>query len=198
MIADILRAALCGAALSAAAPAAAEPGFADRAALESLRGSWASSAPEPWYGGHGTRHFTFADGQWSLVFTHALDPAMAQRTFAFRTHGPYAVRDASAAVPGAFEAVFFEDRKLVTLLTDDPRLVAAFGFAGCGLRLNVEVDISAAGCANWKPVSLCREDHDLLALDARGLHFGVRPRDNDMCTADRRPAALLPPVVRVN
>ncbi len=193
-----LRAALCGTALVAAPAMAGEPGFADRAALESLDGTWASPAPEPWYGGHGTRRFTFADRQWSLVFTHALDPAMAQRTFAFRTHGPYAVHDASAAVPGAFEAVFFEDRKLVTLLADDPRLIAAFGFAGCGLRLNIEVDISESGCANWKPVALCREDHDLLALDARGLHFGVRPRDNDMCTADRRPTALLPPVVWIN
>jgi hypothetical protein len=191
-----LRAALCAAALCTAVSTAAETAFADRAALEALNGTWASASPEPWYGGHGTRRFTFADGQWSLVFTHALDPAMAQRTFASRTHGPYLVGVASPAVPGAFEAVFFEDRKLVTLLTDDPRIVAAFGFEGCGLRLHVEVDISATGCANWKPVALCREDHDLLAQDARGLHFGVRPRDNDMCTADRRPAALLPPVVR--
>ncbi len=196
MTGTTLRAALCGAALFAATATAGEAGFADRAALDMLNGTWASAAPEPWYGGHGTRRFTFADGQWSLVFTHALDPAMRQPTFAFRTHGPYAVGTASAAVPGAFEAVFFEDRKLVTLLTDDPRIIAAFGFAGCGLRLNVEVDISATGCANWKPVALCREDHDLLALDARGLHFGVRPRDNDMCTADRRPTALLPPVAR--
>jgi hypothetical protein len=178
-----------------AAPAAAQD-FADRDRLASLQGVWASAAPEPWYGGYGTRRFEFADGQWSLVFTHALDPAMRQQTFAFRTHGPYAIGAASAAVPGAFEAVFFEDRKLVTLLTTDPAIVAAFGFAACGLRAGEEVDISERGCAGWKPVALCREDHDLLALDARGLHFGVRPRDNDMCTPDRRPIALLPPVTR--
>jgi hypothetical protein len=189
-----LRAAAAGAALFCTAAAGAQD-FADRATLAALSGTWASSAPEPWYGGYGTRRFEFSNGQWSLVFTHATDPAMQRRTFAFRTHGPYVV-GGPGAVPGAFEAIFYEDRKLVTLLTDDPRIVSAFGFAACGLRLNVEVDISETGCANWKPVAQCREDHDLLAMDARGLHFGVRPRDNDMCTADRRPTALLPPVQR--
>jgi hypothetical protein len=191
MMARILGAAIAAACIGG--PAAAD-GFAPRETLAALNGTWRSSAPEPWYGGSGTRRFTFADGQWQLEFVHALDPAMQRRTFRFRTLGPYEVRGASA-VPGAFEAVFFEDRKLVTLLTDDPRIVQAFGFAGCGLQLNVEVDISATGCANWKPVAQCREDHDLLAMDSRGLHFGVRPRDNDMCTADRRPTALLPHAV---
>jgi hypothetical protein len=70
------------------------------------------------------------------------------------------------------------------------------GLAACGLPVNLEADISVTGCAAWKPVAVCGEDHDLLALDDTGLRFGVRPRDNDMCTADRTPAALLPAVVR--
>ena len=37
---------------------------------------------------------------------------------------------------------------------------------------------------------------DLLALDASGLRFGVRPPDNDMCTPDKTPTALLPAVIR--
>jgi hypothetical protein len=44
-------------------------------------------------------------------------------------------------------------------------------------------------------VADCGTDHDLLALDATGLRFGQRPMDNDMCTPDRRPTALLGPVV---
>jgi hypothetical protein len=176
--------------------AAQQPHQPDRAALETLAGVYASPAPEPWYGGFGTRAFSFRDGQWSLVFTHALDPGMQRRTFVFRTHGPYRLGPPSAAVPGAFEAVFVEDAKLVTLLTDDPALVRAFGFEACGLTPGVEVDVSLRGCAGWKPVAVCREDHDLLALSPAGLHFGVRPRDNDMCTPDRRPTALLPAVVR--
>jgi len=176
-----------------AAPMAAQ---APRAALETLSGTYASPAPEPWYGGYGTRRFTFENGHWSLVFTHALDPQMQRPTFRFRTFGPYRIGAESAAVPGAFEGVFDEDAKFVTLLTEDPDLIRAFGFSGCNLRPNQEVDISITGCANWKPVAECREDHDLVALDPTGLRFGVRRRDNDHCTAANRPTALLPAVVR--
>lgn len=195
-----MRNALLAAALLpmlAGTPLAAE--HADRAALQALSGTWASPAPEPWYGGFGTRRFTFSAGSWALEFRHALDPAMQRPTFTFRTHGPYAVQG-PASVPGAFAAVFFEDRKLVTLHTADAGLAAAMGLAGCGLVVGQEVDVSATGCGGWKPVAVCREDHDLLAPGAPGdttrLHFGVRPRDNDMCTAERRPTALLPAVVR--
>jgi hypothetical protein len=69
------------------------------------------------------------------------------------------------------------------------------GMVDCGLTLNLETDISETGCAAWAPVALCGEDHDLLALSDAGLHFGVRPADNDMCSADKTPTALLPAVV---
>jgi hypothetical protein len=190
-----IAAAALAAGLQAAAPAHGQD-HAPREALATLAGTWASPTPEPWYGGWGTRRFTFAEGRWELDFRHALDAGMTQPTFRFRTHGAYRV-GAPSAVPGAFEAVFGEERKLVTLLTDDPQLVRALGFDACGLTPQVEHDVSVGGCAGWKPVAVCGEDHDLLALDVRGLHFGVRPRDNDMCTSDRRPTALLPhPVVR--
>lgn len=176
----------------AAVPAAAD----DRAALAALSGTYASPAPEPWYGGWGTREFVFDGGQWSLIFTHALDRDMTRRTFRFRTGGGYRVGAPDGRVSGAFRTVFAEDWKHLTLLTPDAGLAAAMGLAACGLTVNLEADISATGCAAWKPVALCGEDHDLLALSAEGLHFGVRPRDNDMCTPDRTPAALLPAVVR--
>jgi hypothetical protein len=174
------------------APALAD---ADAATLQSLHGTWVSPAVEGWYGGYGTREFVFADGQWSLTFTHALDPAMTMRTFQFRTGGAYRVGEPSPAVEGAFHTVFDEDWKHVTLLTPVPEIVAGMGMADCGLTVNLETDISDTGCAAWAPVAVCGEDHDLLALTDAGLHFGVRPADNDMCTADRTPTALLPAVV---
>lgn len=170
-------------------------GTDDRSSLQTLRGTFASPAVEPWYGGYGTREFVFRDGEWSLVFTHALDPQMTQRTFQFRTGGGYRVGDPSIDVAGAFRTVFFEDWKHVTLLTGSPEIVEAMGMADCGLTLNLEADISDTGCAAWRPVSVCGEDHDLLALSADGLHFGVRPADNDLCTPDKTPTALLPAVV---
>jgi hypothetical protein len=170
-------------------------GSGDRATLEALHGTYHSPAVEAWYGGYGTREFVFADGRWSLTFTHALDPAMTARTFQFRTGGAYRVAEPSDAVPGAFHAVFDEDWKHVTLLTPVPEVAAAMGMADCGLTVNLEADISDTGCAAWRPVAVCGQDHDLLALSDDGLHFGVRPADNDMCTPDRTPTALLPAVV---
>lgn len=177
-----------------AAPAAAETG--GKAELQALSGTFQSAAAEPWYGGFGFREFVFADGRWSLVFTHALDPGMTMRTFQFRTGGAYEVGAASEAVAGAFRTRFDEDWKRLTLLTPDAGLAAAMGLAACGLTPNLEADISETGCAGWKPVAECGEDHDLLALSPEGLHFGVRPADNDMCDASKTPAALLPAVVR--
>lgn len=165
------------------------------ARLQSLQGTYVSKAVEPWYGGFGTREFVFRDGQWSLIFTYALDPAMTMRTFQFRTGGAYRVADKSNVVEGAWNTVFDEDWKHVTLLTGAADIAAKMGMADCGLTVNLEKDISETGCAAWRPVAECGQDHDLLALSSEGLHFGVRPADNDMCTANRTPKALLPAVV---
>ena len=184
-------------ALAACLPAAASRAdMAGPETLQSLHGTWASPAVEPWYGGFGTREFVLSDGRWSLTFTHALDPEMTMRTFQFRTGGAYRVGAPSPAVEGAFHTVFAEDWKHVTLLTAVPEIVSAMGMADCALTVNLETDISSRGCAAWRPVAVCGEDHDLLALSDEGLHFGVRPADNDMCTADKTPTALLPAVVR--
>jgi hypothetical protein len=184
--------ALAGACL--AAPVRAQT--ADAAALSALTGTYESAGAEAWYGGFGTREFVFADGKWSLTFIHALDPDMTLRTFQFRTGGSYSVGAESDAVPGAFRTRFNEDWKHLTLLTPDPALAQAFGMADCGLTVNLEADISQTGCAAWRPVADCGVDHDLFALDDTGLRFGIRPADNDMCTEDKTPTALLPAVVR--
>lgn len=184
-----------------AAPAAEQAGtasFGSKAQLQSLSGTYASTASEDWgRGTYGRREFTFDNGRWTLNFTLALDPQMTNRVFVFRSYGAYRVLDPSPAVNGAFNAVFNEDAKFVTLHARDPQLVQAFGLADCGLTPGVERDVSVTGCALWRPVSACPQDHDLLAIDSvGGLFFGVRPQDNDMCTADKRPTALLPAVVR--
>jgi hypothetical protein len=176
--------------------AGAKADVAEPAELSALRGTFVSPGAEAWYGGFGFREFVFADGNWSLTFTHALDAEMTQRTFQFRTGGSYAVGEESAEVPGAFRTVFQEDWKHLTLLTSDPALVQAFGMADCGLTANLEADISESGCAAWRPVEVCGEYHDILKLDETGLRFGVRPPDNDMCSAEKTPTALLPAVTR--
>ena len=192
----LARAALLAATLlGGAGAAAAQDAFAAPEELAALSGTWHSAAPEPWYGGWGTREFVFRDGQWSLTFVHALDPGMTMRTFQFRTGGPYEVGEASDAVEGAYRTVFDEDWKHVTLLTADAGVAAGMGMAECGLTVNLEADISETGCAAWPPVAVCGQEHDLLAMDAGGVYFGARPADNNMCSADKTPTALLPAVV---
>ncbi len=170
----------------------------DRVALESLSGTYEDPTSYDVGGGaFGKRVFTFDDGEWTLRFTLALDSGMQTPVFEFRTFGDYEIEGPSPEVPGAYEALFREDAKFVTLRAFDPGLAQAFGLSECGLQPDIEKDVSVSGCAGWKPVAECNEDHDLLALtDEGGLRFGVRPPDNDMCTRDKRPRALTPAVVK--
>lgn len=163
--------------------------------LEELSGTYQDLAPYPYGTAFGQRIFTFEEGKWTLVFTLGLDPTLQQKVFQFRTFGTYQVLDQSTVVPDAYNALFLEEKKYLTLLTDNTDLIEAFGFNNCQLQMGVEKDISKNGCALWSAVDICHEDHDLLAIDTEGLlYFGVRPPDNNMCTADRRPTALTPPV----
>jgi hypothetical protein len=178
-----------------AAPAPTAPSPAT--ALETLSGTYADGPNGYSYGkAFGKRVFTFDRGKWTLEFTLALDPELATKVFSFRTHGTYTVEGPSAKVPGAYDATFREDKKYLTLLTPDAGLAKGFGFDACALQVGVEKDVSVEGCLGWKPVAVCGADYDLLALTPEGgVRFGVRPANNDMCTPDRRPTELTPPVM---
>lgn len=165
--------------------------------LQNLSGTYTSLKAEDWgRGSFGFRTFSFDEGHWTLTFQLALDPNMENKVFEFRTYGTYKVLGKSSEVK-AYETLFYEQEKFVTLLTDNPELIRGFGLEQCGLTPFTEKNISEDGCALWPSVAECHEDHDLLALDSSGqVYFGVRPPDNNMCTADKRPSALLPPVAK--
>lgn len=164
--------------------------------LENLNGTYKDRKAVDWgRGTYGTREFTFSKGRWTLNFILALDPEMKNQVFIFRTEGNYRVLDQSITVPNAYNALFIENKKFVTLKTSDTKLAQAFGLAACGLVQNQEKDISQIGCSLWKSVTECNEDHDLLSLDKDGkLYFGLRPPDNNMCSTDKRPTQLYVPV----
>lgn len=165
--------------------------------LENLSGTYADAKPYAYGQAWGKRIFTFDKGKWTLNFTLALDPEMKIQVFRFRTFGSYKVQEKSIKVADTYHAVFFEERKLLTLKTDDENLIKAFGFAPCNMTTNVEQDVSEKGCSGWKSVAECPGDYDLLSLDKEGkLYFGNRPQDNDMCSPDKRPTSLTPPVVK--
>lgn len=167
--------------------------------LENLSGTYSDPKPYPYGEAWGKRTFTFDKGKWTLVFTLSLDPAMKLKVFEFRTFGRYQLHGKSAKVPDTYEAVFYEDKKFVTLKTTDENLIHAFGFSPCNLSLDVEKDISLNGCSAWQSVKQCPGDYDLLSMDKEGkLYFGERPGDNDLCSPEKRPTRLSPPVVKLN
>ncbi|MEO1438104.1 MAG: hypothetical protein AAFV80_21355 [Bacteroidota bacterium] len=166
--------------------------------LENLSGTYEDPSPYPYGAAFGKRTFTFESGTWTLDFKLGLDPKLEFPVFRFRTHGRYEVLDPSTTVEGAFNALFYEDQKFLTLLTDHPELITAFGLDQCALTPHIEQNISKHDCALWAAVESCHEDHDLLMVDEAGLlYFGIRPADNNMCSPDRRPAALTPGVKKL-
>ncbi|MCI4670338.1 MAG: hypothetical protein MRZ79_19530 [Bacteroidia bacterium] len=168
-----------------------------KAKLQSLSGTYQDLQPYAYGDAFGQRVFTFEKGTWSLDFTLGLDSKLENKLFSFRTFGTYKVGEASKVVEGAFEALFLEEKKFLTLHATDSGLISAFGFTACGLTPGQETDISQSGCALWASVAACNEDHDLLSLDEDGgLRFGVRPADNNMCSPERRPTQLTPAVTK--
>lgn len=167
-------------------------------ALQNLSGTYKDPKAADWgRGSFGTREFTFDKGRWTLKFVLALDSEMKNQVFVFRTIGTYQVLEKSNKVANAYNALFLEEKKFVTLKTADEKLAQAFGLSQCGFVKDEEKDVSITGCSLWKPVKECNEDHDLLSLDKKGrLYFGLRPPDNNMCSADRRPTALNVPVTK--
>ena len=165
--------------------------------LENLSGTYVDPSPYNYGQAFGKRIFTFDKGKWTLDFTLSLDPEMKMQVFNFRTFGTYKVQAKSTKVADTYNAVFYEEKKFLTLKTSDENLIKAFGFAPCNLTVDIEQDVSVNGCSGWKSVNECPGDYDLLSLDKDGkLYFGNRPQDNDMCSPDKRPTSLTPPVTK--
>jgi len=165
--------------------------------LENLSGVYSDPKPYSYGKAFGHRKFSFENQKWTLDFTLSLYPAGNIPVFTFRTYGKFKVINESTIVSNAWNAIFYEEKKFLTLKTEDKNLIQAFRFADCKLTLNEEKDISESGCSAWLPVSVCNEDHDLLMLTSEGgLHFGERPFDNNMCTSEKRPKTLTPPVFK--
>lgn len=137
--------------------------------------------------------FQIAKDTWTLDYTTFVDPACQTKFMTVRIEGPYEIGNPAASIKGAFEGKFGFTKKTVTSHTD-----AATGFLGsdkgCGgsWTVGVAADVLEKGCAGLgqRPGNVCSADYDLVHTDGNTLTFGMRPTDNDMCTADKRPVAL--------
>ncbi len=156
-----------------------------------LHGSW-TGACEAGADGNHRLSFAITEARWDLQYELFGDATCAKRKAAIHLGGTYEVLDASETVPGAWNATFSFDARDLT--ADDAKTAKALGKA-CGVKLKAKkaADIHAKGCPKLglKPADACAADHDLVAIERDRLFFGVRPADNDMCTEDKRPTALV-------
>jgi hypothetical protein len=143
----------------------------------------------------GFRDFMFSNDKWELKFTLFLDEAMTIPVFTFKAIGNYKLDGESDKVKGASNAIFYFDKKFVTLKTDNADIIKGFGFTSCNLTKGKETDITDNGCSFFTSKAVCGQEFDLLQLKDGKLFLGTRPADGNMCTVDKRPTALGNPLV---
>jgi hypothetical protein len=175
-----------GSAPKAEAPVASASGPA-------IAGKWRSDCTPMGNGQAFLLDFDIGEKDWALDYVVHADDKCATKFLTVRIEGPYEIGGAST-VPSAHEARFGFSKKSVV-----PHLDAAASFLesekGCavpGFSVGQPKDISATGCANLgqRPIAQCAADYDLVHVEGSELHFGDRPKDNDMCSEDKRPKGL--------
>lgn len=195
LVASLLPAALagCGAPPAATSPSEAAITAPAPAAAPDITGRWVSDCVKVSEQQIMKLDFTIAKDTWSLDYSTFGDAECKAKFLTVHIEGPYEVSGPSTAVAGAHEAKFGFTKKTIT-----PHLDAAAGFLGsdkgCGgtWTAGTGVDVLDKGCGGLGqyPGSACGADFDLVQTDGTTLRFGERPKDNNMCTADRRPKAL--------
>ncbi len=138
--------------------------------------------------------FDLADARWTLDYVVHGAPDCSAPLMTVHVDGPYALERPSDTVAGAWEARFAFDTKTVRPEVDAMRDFLN-GLDGCGsapFATGVAQSVYESGCPTLGqyPMSRCQADYDLVKLDGSDLRFGMRPADNDMCSADKRPTAL--------
>jgi hypothetical protein len=145
---------------------------------------------------YGWRSFTFDGDKWEIQFTLYLDSEKQTPVFMFRGVGNYKVEKASQIVAGAKNAIFYFDKKYVTLLTNNADVAKGFGFDACMLDVGKEKDITETGCSFLPSKANYGQEFDLIAIKSKKLFLGARPADGNMGTVDKRPTALGLPLQR--
>jgi hypothetical protein len=145
---------------------------------------------------YGWRSFKFEGDKWEIQFTLYLDKEKQTPVFMFRGVGNYKVEKASQNVARAKNAIFYFDKKFVTLLTNNADVIKGFGFDACMLEVGKEKDITETGCSFLPSKANYGQEFDLIALKDKKLYLGARPSDGNMGTVDKRPTTLGLPLQR--
>jgi hypothetical protein len=159
-----------------------------------VTGHWKSDCLPGQNGQSSSLEFQIQAATWKLDYVTFGDSACASPFVTAHLEGAYEIQGPSAKVSGANEARFGFTTKTVT-----PHGAAAVQYLtalpACGsgsFSDGAPTDVLDKGCAGLGqyPGAQCPADFDLVAVQGDDLRFGARPADNDMCTADKRPASL--------
>lgn len=185
--------------LIATFPASALKNSTVSAMQNQLLGKWKSAAAEQVGNvGFRTREFTFTTDRWLIEVVFYSDKELTKPLFSFVGEGHYTLAENSMILPGATNAAFFFDKKLLTMLTDDSVTIKQFKFDDCNLTRNIAKDISANGCSNFTSVAVCGQEYDIVNIERDTLRLGARPADGNLCSAEKRPKNLGQPLVKQN
>jgi hypothetical protein len=163
-----------------------------------ISGNWKSTAVEDLGNGYfGTREIHLTPTVWEVIFTQYLDKEMTKPVYVYRASGTYVIGAASAAVGGAYDIVFTVSNKYLTLKADDAQVIKSAGLEFCNfLKKDTEVDISGLGCSSFMTVGGCPQEFDIVKIEGADLLLGKRLYSDYLCSEDRRPEELGPPLIK--
>ena len=159
---------------------------------EMLVGTW-KGVCYPSNGSFAQLTFRMTKSDWDLDYIVYGDKDCSEKAkfMAVNIQGPYTLGEKSKAGENAREGTFAFSKKTVTAAQE-----AAVGFLKktCQfkeVKVGKAIDLTA-GCSGLGayPLAQCAQDYDLVMVKGDLLHFGKRPKDNNMCTADKRPSTF--------
>lgn len=169
-----------------------------KTAASSFTGTWKSVAAERVGNlGFRTREFTLAEGRWKIDVVFYEDEKLTKPVFSFVGEGSYKFGEPSLTATGANDSIFYFSKKSLTLLTESEAAIKPFGFDACGLNKGATKDITSDGCGDFTSVAICGQEYDLVKIEGNQLQLGARPSDGNMCTEEKRPKSLGPPLSRI-
>lgn len=162
-----------------------------------LVGKWASACTDNGMGGGFTLSFDLSETAWKLDYASYADAACATKNLTVHVEGAYRLGDASKTVMGARDGEFDFGVKTVTPHNDGTAMFLPMACGSGTYTVDMPTDIKG-GCAGLGayPVADCPTDYDIVKLDGNTLQFGLRPADNNMCSAEKRPTALGVPLTK--
>lgn len=137
------------------------------------------------------RDYTFTDDAFRAVTSVYGDPLSGIKFYTATVDGTYKLLGESESVEGASDIDFTFSQ--ITMKPDSMAFVDIFMRSNCGdgmWGLDTPQDVSKTGCLSFRSIAVCPVEYDIVNVQGDSLQLGVRPRDGDLCSAEKRPKEL--------